>query len=379
MSNPRLVLTLLILTVAVQLAAQQPYWVECEQNGQLPTIIWDGAMAMADKDDTVAYRFGGQVDVFPFDFTTDEFYAYDLETGTWTQLASQPVAAADPMMISGPCAHCVTVVGGRGRFRTGGDLMYPQMVSYQTKADKWREEDPGDVTAIRRSSATIIEVPDGPALTQRRYYLFGGVGNTLPSFPTTPTGLRNDVAVYDHVNGWQNLETFGERPAPRSWYLAAYSPAAHGIFFFGGYRLGINQGPDTSPGALFGPTNFENDLWFLDLITRVWTRLEPNGEGPSTRDNARGFVDVGRNLLVLYGGQRHDSVVTDLWTYSPTANQWQEVTLPTTAAMPQGRVGSAWFVRETDSAYELYIHGGATGDGSGTLLDDMWKLVWPKL
>jgi len=377
LSIPRLFFSLLILTTAIDLAAQQPYWVECEQNGQLPTVIWDGAMAMADKDDQVAYRFGGQLDVFPLDFTTDEFYAYDLETGTWTQLATGPTAAADPMMISGPCAHCVTVVGGRGRFRTGSDLMYPQMVNYQTKAHKWKEEDPGDVTAIRRASATIVEVPDGPSLSHRRYYLFGGVGNTLSGFPTTPTGLRNDVAIYDHVAGWSTLETFGEPPAPRSWYLAVYHPAADGILIFGGYRLGFDQGPDTPPFELFGPTNFENDLWFLDLNTRVWTRLEPDGDGPATRDNARGFVDVGRNLLVLWGGQRHDGVVNDLWTYSLATNQWQELFLA--EPMPQSRVGSASFVRETDDAYELYIHGGATGDGSGVLLDDMWKLIWPKL
>jgi len=379
LSKSRLVFSLLIAISAIDLAAQQPYWVECDQNGQLPTIIWDGAMAMADKNDHVAYRFGGQIDVFPLDFTIDEFYAYDLDTGIWTQLATAPMAAADPMMISGPCAHCVTVVGGRGRFRTGADLMYPQMFKFQTKAGKWREEDPGDETAIRRSSATIVEVPAGPALAQRRYYLFGGVGNTLPSFPTTPTGLRNDVAVYDHVNGWRDLETFGEPPAPRSWHLAVYHPAAHGILIFGGYRLGPDQGPDTPPFELFGPTNFENDLWFLDLTTRVWTRLEPVNEGPSTRDNARGFVDEARNLLVVFGGQRHDGVLNDLWTYSFTANEWQEMVLPAVEPAPQGRVGSASFVRETDDAYELYIHGGATGDGTGVLLNDMWKLIWPKL
>ncbi|MDY7095075.1 MAG: hypothetical protein SX243_19035 [Acidobacteriota bacterium] len=40
---------------------------------------------------------------------------------------------------------------------------------------------------------------------------------------------------------------------------------------------------------------------------------------------------------------------------------------------------SVHFVRETATAYELYIHSGATADGGpAAFLNDLWKLTWPK-
>jgi hypothetical protein len=381
-----------LLTLATLLAATAagastaPYWQAVEQHGDLPAPIWEAGVsfARAAGDPGTVYRFGGQRGVFPNDPVLNDFYALDLETATWTNLASfeTPAARADTLMIPGPCGNCVSIVGGRGRFRTGTDRMFPEMWTYHVNSRQWKDAKPqllGDPFAVRRSSALVVTVPEARHPQKQTFYAFGGVGNTLPSFPTTATGLRNDVAVYDKNAGWSLVATFGEEPVPRAWPAGGYDPASHSLLIFGGYRLGPDQGPTTPPFELFGPTNYENDLWSLSLDTFTWTRLEPAGPLPSPRDNVPAFFDTAHGGLVIFGGQAFDGLLSDLWFYSVAENSWTQVALAAGSPLPPPRVGAVYFVRETPEAFELYLHSGATSDGGPSLfLNDLWKLTWPK-
>jgi len=381
----------LLFSSTVAGASGDAYWEAVVQNGDVPPPIWEtgASFARSVADPDVVYRFGGQIGVFPNDPTLDDFYALDLTTFTWTNLASSdtPSPRADVLMIPGPCGNCVSVVGGRGPFRTGSDHMFPEMWTYHVESRKWKEVKPqhlGDPFTVRRSSAPVVTVPvilgSGASHPHKKtFYAFGGVGNTLSGFPTTPTGLRNDLVVYEKNAGWSEIAALGEAPAPRGWSAGEYDPVNHAILIFGGYRLGPEQGPDTPPFLLFGPTNYENDLWSLDLDTLLWTKLEPVGPVPSPRDNARGFFDTSRGGWVLFGGQEFDGPVNDLWFYSVIENRWVEVALAPGSPVPPARVGAVHFVRETEDAFELFIHSGATSDGgASTFLNDLWKLTWPK-
>jgi hypothetical protein len=376
--------TLLLATTAG--AATAPYWEPITQHGDVPPPLWEAgaSFARAAGDPNVIYRFGGQVGVFPNDPTLNDFYALDLTTFTWSNLASSktPAPRADTLLIPGPCGNCVSIVGGRGRFRTGSDLMFPEMWTYHVNSGQWKEvksQHLGDPFNARRSSAPVITVPETDPPKTPTYYAFGGVGSTVSGFPTKPDGLRNDVVVYEKNTGWSQVVTLGEQPAPRGWAAGEYDPTTHSLLIFGGYRLGPDQGPDTPPFELFGPANWENDLWSLSLDTLLWTQLEPEGPLPSPRDNARGFFDASRGGWVLFGGQQFDGPVNDLWFYSVAENRWTEVELASGSPVPPGRVGAIHFVRETATAYELYIHSGSTSDGGpGAFLNDLWKLTWPK-
>jgi hypothetical protein len=378
-----LVSLVLLLTASVAGASGDAYWEAIDQHGDVPPPLWEAgaSFARSGSGEEVVYRFGGQVGIFPNDPVLNDFYALDLATFTWTHLSSPqtPAARADTLMIAGPCGNCVSIVGGRGRFRTGSDHMFPEMWTYHVNSDQWQQApNLGDPLAVRRSSAPVVAVPTANP-QKPTFYAFGGVGNTLPSFPTTPTGLRNDVAVFDQATGWSVLATQGEAPAPRGWSSAEYDPTTHSILVFGGYRLGPDQGPTTPPWELFGPTNYENDLWSLDLATLTWTQLDPEGPLPGPRDNARGFFDTSRGGWVLFGGQAFDGPLNDLWFYSVAENRWIEVALDPDSPVPPGRVGTVHFVRETATAYELYINGGATADGgNSSFLNDLWRLTWPK-
>jgi hypothetical protein len=367
-------------------ATPAPYWEELEQHGDVPPPIWEAGVSFARSvsDPNVVYRFGGQVGVFPDDPTLNDFYALDLETATWTDLGGPdtPAPRADTLLVPGPCGNCVSIVGGRGRFRTGTDVMFPEMWTYHVPSRRWERveaRDLGDPFAVRRSSALVVTVPDSRNPKKKTPYAFGGVGNTLPSFPTTPDGLRNDVMVYEKNDGWSLVPTLGDGPAPRAWPAGGHDPASNSLLVFGGYRLGPDQGPGTPPFELFGPTNFDNDLFALSLDTFLWTELEPDGVLPSPRDNVSAFFDAGRGALVIYGGQAFDGLLTDLWLYSTAENRWSEVAFPPNSPRPPARVGAVTFVRETADAYELYLQGGATSDGGPSVfLNDLWRLTWPK-
>lgn len=383
---PTLLTLASLLAAAAAGAAVDPYWVAVAQYGDIPPPTWEAGVSFARNggDPGVVFRFGGQRGVFPDDYTHNDFYALDLATGTWTDLGAPdtPEPRADTLMIPGPCGNCVSIVGGRGRFRTGLDLMFPEMWTHHLNSRRWEPVEGGDLGdpfAVRRSSALVVRVPQAGPPHKETIYAFGGVGNTLSRFPTTPGGLRNDLAVYDKHSGWSPVATFGEAPAPRAWSTGAYDPATRSLLIFGGYRLGEDQGPETPAGELFGPTNFENDLWSLSLETLTWTRLEPEGPLPSPRDNVPAFFDAGRGGLVLFGGQGFDGLRTDLWFYSRVEDRWFEVALAPTSPVPPGRVGGVYFVRETPTAYELYVQGGSNSDsGASVFLDDLWKLTWPK-
>ncbi|PRP93640.1 Kelch repeat-containing protein [Enhygromyxa salina] len=365
----------------------QPAWQAVAQHGDVPPGIWEASASFArGKDANVIYRFGGQTGSFPDDPTLNDFYALDLDTGTWTNLAftQPPTPRAETVMIPGPCGNCVSVVGGRGRFRTGDDLMFPEMWTYHTKSQSWEQaagEQLGDPLAVRRSSAVVVAVadPDHPN-KKKTLYAFGGVGNTLSGFARTPTGLRNDVAVYDYDSGWSVIPTVGEAPAPRAWASGGYDPDSESLLVFGGYRLGADQGPETPPWELFGATNYENDLWSFDLATSAWTQLEPVGPVPSPRDNAVAFFDAAHGGLVVYGGQTFAGLSDELWFYSVDDNEWTQIPLDPSAAVPAMRVGGVFFVQETPTTYELYLQGGSSSDGGPSeFFDDLWKLSWPKI
>jgi Galactose oxidase, central domain len=374
---------LLAAAAEVPAAPPAPVWQEIIQHGDIPPPLWEAGATFAKGGGDILYRFGGASGVFPADFPVDDFYALDLATATWTNLASPttPAARSNPLLIPGRCHLCVSLVGGRGQFDTG--LMFREMSTYDPRTGSWtRVETPadlGDRTAIRRAAALVTAVRD-PAHPRRiTYYAFGGVGSTVARFPTVPGGLRKDLAAWDLKTGWRIVPTFGEKPVPRAWTTGAYVPATHSLLVFGGYRLGADQGPDTPGGELFGPSNFENDLWSLSLHSFTWRKLQPQGPVPTPRDNVASFFDTSRSLLVAFGGQGFDRVTHDLWTYSLAENRWTRVTLPPGAPVPPGRVGGVSFVRETPDAFELYLHAGVTSEsGNAVLLNDLWKLTWPK-
>ncbi len=373
-------LMLILLGAPAAGAATPPHWQEIEQHGDVPPPLYEAGISfsLASGAQDAVYRFGGDND----EALVNDFYSLDLNTFTWKNLGSPaaPAGRANTLLIPGPCINCVSIVGGRGEFRTG--VMFPEMQTYHTKTGRWVRASAAEVGqrfAVKRAAALVVEVPDRRHPRTKTTYAFGGVGNTNPRFPTTPTGLHNDLAVYDAATGWSVVRTSGSKPAPRAWMTGGFDPATRSLLVFGGYRLGPDQGPDTPGSDLFGPTNYTNDLWSLNLDSFTWTQLHPEGPVPSPRDNVAAFFDTTHGWLVLFGGSEFDRAVNDLWYYSVADNRWTQVEPATGDPVPPGRIGAVSFLRETSDTYELYLHSGITSeDEDGVLLNDLWKLTWPK-
>jgi F-box protein 42 len=57
-------------------------------------------------------------------------------------------------------------------------------------------------------------------------------------------------------------------------------------------------------GGLSGTSTSYNDLWFLDLNTKIWNRPTTNGSYPSPKA-AASLLAYNNNCLILYGGYSH--------------------------------------------------------------------------
>ena len=152
------------ILLSTALGAATPRWQKVKQHGDVPPPVWEAGVAFARADPTASsdsqqpdtvYRFGGQRGAFPNEFTVKDFYALDLDTATWTRLTSPqtPSPRANPLLIPGPCAGCVSLLGGRGVF-DGVDRTFSEMLTYRETSGRWARvpsEGVGDPFALRHS------------------------------------------------------------------------------------------------------------------------------------------------------------------------------------------------------------------------------------
>ena len=95
-------------------------------------------------------------------------------------------------------------------------------------------------------------------ILQTRVYIHGGADQSGDVF--------SDLLVYTpSKNRFEKIETTGDIPPPL--YGHSLVPHNHHLYLFGG----------TSGYEYF------NDLYRLDLLTKVWTKVQPSGRSPEHR------------------------------------------------------------------------------------------------
>lgn len=86
----------------------------------------------------------------------------------------------------------------------------------------------------------------------------------------------------------EKLELFGEIPEPRFGHTVTQISSTK-VILFGG-ATGTN-----------GKYSITSDTYILDLITKKWRKIEPQGTSPSERA-AHASLSVQSLQLILYGG-----------------------------------------------------------------------------
>jgi hypothetical protein len=348
-----------------------PYWTEISQGGVVPDPVWDGSSA---NHQGRFYIFGGLNGTFPNDEPVAAFHAFDVDTRTWSDLGQYPggpSARAEAMMWSVAEDGALIVSGGRGPFRRGLDLTHQDTCRFDP-VQGWTEipQSAAEIGRANRSAEAVAVREKGKHKTVA--YAFSGSSSTLPAFVNRPDGLQHDLVRYK--NGWKQIAAGALAPRARAHHPLVYAEEWNALFVYGGYTNDAVNGT-----GLFTPENYLGDLWRFDLDTETWEQLLfDEAGGPGHRDNAKLIADEHHGRIWLFGGSRYDgTTLSDVWYFDLQTATWTRVDTAMTGPSPSPRFGQFTFSRKTATAYELYIFGGATAEFAPVLLNDMWRLTIP--
>jgi Galactose oxidase, central domain/Kelch motif len=348
-----------------------PYWTEIPQGGAIPDALWDGASAYHEG---LFYIFGGLNGTFPNDEPVADFSVFDVGTLTWydlSQYSGGPSARAEPMMWCVAEDGALIVSGGRGPFRRGLDLTHQDTFRFDP-VQGWTQisQNAAEIRRANRSTEAVAVREKGKHKTVA--YAFSGSSSTLPAFINRPDGLQHDLVRYK--NGWKQAAAGSPVPRARAHHPLAYAEGWNALFVYGGYTNDAVNGT-----GIFTPENYLGDLWRLDIDTETWDQLVFDEDGgPGHRDNAKLIADEQNDRIWLFGGSKFDgTTLSDVWYFDLHTGTWTRVDTAMTGPAPAPRFGQFYFTRKTATAYELYIFGGATAEFAPVLLNDMWRLTIP--
>ncbi|WP_437626996.1 Kelch repeat-containing protein [Sorangium sp. So ce1151] len=348
-----------------------PYWTELPQGGAVPDAIWDGASAYHDG---LFYIFGGLNGTYPDDEPVAAFSAFDVDTLTWYDLGEYPggpSARAESMMWCVAEEDALIVSGGRGPFRRGLDLTHQDTFRFDP-AHGWTQiaQSAAEIGRANRSTEAVAVRKKGKHKTVA--YAFSGSSSTLPAFINRPDGLQHNLVRFK--NGWKQVATGSPAPRARAHHPLVYAEGWNALLVYGGYTNDAVNGTGT-----FTPENYLGDLWMFDIDTETWDQLVfDEAGGPGHRDNAKLIADEHKGGIWLFGGSQLDgTTLSDLWYFDLHTGTWTRVDTAMTGPAPAPRFGQFYFTRKTATAYELYIFGGATAEFAPVLLNDMWRLTIP--
>jgi N-acetylneuraminic acid mutarotase len=209
--------------------------------------------------------------------------------------------------------------------------------SFQLPLGPWTLETPsGGPPAVRRNHSAVWNPGAAEML------VFGGFCG--------PSCSYNDVWSYSvNTNTWTLLANNGTPPPPGYDFHAAWDSINENMLVFGGYDDSVHS----------------DDLWQYNRATETWTQLSPVGGPPTARQGgAAVWEELGSRMLV-FGGWTGSASLNDLWEYSPTSNQWTQLTPTGTPPAARWAMGETW----DPDLQRLLIFGGRDG---ATLFDDTW-------
>lgn len=261
-----------------------------------PSDAPSGYLNMAMVYDSHADRmvvFGG------FDGSDDgsnETWAYDFDSNTWTNLdpALHPNATQLARAAYDSGAQRTILFGGWHGSSNGLDgTLTNETWAYDFSANTWTNLGPAVYPSARSRQGMAFDAQSD------RTILFGGL--------TIEGQYSDDTWSYDFAdNTWAN-RTSDIRPPGRRSPGMAYDSKADRMILFGGW----NPYADLN--------NAFNDTWAYDFDTNTWTNMSPP-DGPAGQFGFGFSYDSGVDRCILFGGTEGGDPVT--WAYDFTNNSW---------------------------------------------------------
>ncbi|GJU28192.1 acyl-CoA-binding domain-containing protein 4-like protein isoform X1 [Tanacetum coccineum] len=252
-------------------------WVGPPVSGQRPKPRYEHAAAVVDDK---MYVFGGNHN----GRYLNDLQRLDLRNWTWSKVEINSNSEA-PVTVT-PCAgHSLIPWEGNKLISIAG-----------------HSKDPSEVVNVWMSTCRAMVSRGGQSVTLvgSNLVIFGGQDGKRT--------LLNDLHILDlETMTWDEIDTLGVSPSPRSDHAAAVHAERYLLIFGGGTHA----------------TCF-NDLHVLDLKTMEWSRPSQQGEIPSPRAGHAG-VTVGESWFIVGGGDNKsgasETVVLNMSTLS-----WSVVT-----------------------------------------------------
>jgi N-acetylneuraminic acid mutarotase len=283
--------------------------------------------------------FGGM------DPITNDTFSFDREESVWRQLAPERQGAVP----SNRCHHTLTQVPDSdeallfGGFSRG--TRFNDTWRFDSAAETWTEvATTGTVPAKRCLHASAF-------ITSRRELLmFGGIaggGNLAGDF-------FDDTHVLDVEMGtWLKVE--GPGPSAREGSVMIYSAAVDAVFLWGGKAF----------------DHYPTELWQFDVDARTWSQAATGGVQPKGREDPTFFWDESRDRLTIFSG-RNDNDPTvlfdDGYELDLISKVWSRIDAGT---LPSSRWRASAAV---DSAGDRgYMFGGWRDFGGADAFNDTWR------
>ncbi|KAF3602396.1 hypothetical protein F2Q69_00039175 [Brassica cretica] len=262
-------------------------WTAPQTSGQRPKPRYEhGAAVIQDK----MYIYGGNHN----GRYLGDLHVLDLKSWTWSRVETKVATESEetsPTLLS-PCAGHSLIPWDNKLLSIGGHTKNPsesmQVRVFDTHTCTWSMLKTYGKPPVSRGGQSVTVV--GKTLV-----IFGG--------QDARRSLLNDLHVLDlETMTWDEVDSIGVSPSPRSDHAAAVHAERYLLIFGGG-----------SHATCFG------DLHVLDLQTMEWSRPAQQGEAPTPRSGHAG-VTIGENWFIVGGGDNKsgasESVVLNMSTLS---------------------------------------------------------------
>ncbi|EPS64186.1 hypothetical protein M569_10595, partial [Genlisea aurea] len=298
-------------------------WVAPPISGTLPKARYEHGAAVLDNK---MYVFGGNHN----GRYLNDLQVLDLRTWGWSKL--EPQSGKQSTSVTAPCAgHSLIPWNGNKLLSVAGHTKDPtetlQVKEFNLQTCEWSTLKTYGKPPISRGGQSVTLV--GTTLV-----IFGG--------QDAKRSLMNDLHILDlETMTWDEMETVGISPSPRSDHAAAVHEDRYLLIFGGG-----------SHATCF------NDLHVLDLQTMEWSKPTQQGEIPRSRAGHAGAT-IGDNWFIVGGGDNKSGALETIVLNMSTL-VWSVVTT-VRGRVPLASEGSSLVVSSYRGEDILVSFGGYNG------------------